>query len=65
MRQSRAREHRVVPSAPRYLLVAFPAFLLVGRWTERHPRLGLLLAMAGFIIQFTLAGLFLMNVWVD
>jgi hypothetical protein len=49
----------IVPALARYTLVAFPFFLLLGRWGDRHPRLWLALIVAGVAVQVVLATLFL------
>jgi Gpi18-like mannosyltransferase len=55
----------VVPSTTRYLLAAFPFFLILGRWYVRHPRLGLLVVVASFAAQMLLAQLYLKGMWAE
>jgi hypothetical protein len=50
-------------SAPRYLLVAFPAFLLLGKWMMRHQWLNIAVTSGGFMLQGIFAGFFLMGGW--
>lgn len=50
-------------SAGRFLVVAAPMFVLLGRWTEHRPWLDLLLVSGGFLVQAVLAGFFLANGW--
>ena len=50
-----------VQSAGRYLLAAFPAFWIVGRWVADRPWLEYLMVAAGFPLQATLAVLFLLG----
>ncbi|HYP21831.1 MAG TPA: hypothetical protein VEY08_17305 [Chloroflexia bacterium] len=50
-------------SVPRYLLVAFPAFLLVGQWMMRHQWLNIAVTSGGFMLQAIFAGFFLMGGW--
>lgn len=49
-------QHDLIPSAGRYLAMAIPAFLTLGRWVEGRPALDLLLTGGGFLLQ---AGLLL------
>lgn len=51
-------------SASRYLLAAFPAFILLGRWTRQHTWLHMLIMSGGFMLQGVLAGFFLMGGWI-
>jgi hypothetical protein len=51
-------------SVPRYLLVAFPAFLLVGQWLMRHQWLNIAVTSGGFMLQAIFAGFFLMGGWI-
>lgn len=53
-----------VASVPRYLIAAFPAFLLIGRWTERYTWLHMLTMSGGFMLQGLLTGFFLMGGWI-
>jgi hypothetical protein len=50
-------------SVGRYLLVAFPAFLLLARWTKRYTWLHVLVIGGGFMLQALLAAFFLMGGW--
>jgi hypothetical protein len=50
-------------SAGRFLLVAAPAFLLLGRWSARRPWLDLLLVSGGFLLQAVLLTFFLSGGW--
>jgi len=50
-------------SAGRYLCVAIPAFLLLGRWAERRPWLDMLLVSGGFLLQAVFAAFFLAGGW--
>jgi hypothetical protein len=50
-------------SAGRYLCAALPIFFWLGRWSETRPWLYLLLTSAGFLLQATLASVFLMGGW--
>lgn len=53
----------LVVSAGRFLLAAFPIFLLLGRWTSRRPWLDLLLVSCGFLLQAVFAIYFLTGNW--
>lgn len=48
-------------SVGRYLVVAAPIYLLLGRWSARRPWLEMLLTSGGFLIQAILALVFLRN----
>jgi hypothetical protein len=50
-------------SAGRYLCAALPIFFWLGRWSETRPWLYLLLTSAGFLLQATLATVFLTGGW--
>jgi hypothetical protein len=50
-------------SAGRYLCAALPIFFWLGRWSETRPWLYLLLTSAGFLLQATLASVFLSGGW--
>ncbi|MBF6590525.1 MAG: hypothetical protein IVW57_08325 [Ktedonobacterales bacterium] len=50
-------------SAGRFLVVAAPIFVLLGRWTERRPWLDLLLVSGGFLVQAILAAFFFAYGW--
>ncbi len=50
-------------SAGRYLLVAVPVFLLLGRWMARWPALDLLVMVSGCMVQALLAAFFLRGGW--
>jgi hypothetical protein len=59
------RPHRLgyFVSAGRYLCAALPIFFWLGRWSETRPWLYLLLTSAGFLLQATLATMFLTGGW--
>ncbi|HEY7022276.1 MAG TPA: mannosyltransferase family protein [Ktedonobacterales bacterium] len=50
-------------AAGRYLCAALPIFFWLGRWSETRPWLYLLLTSAGFLLQATLATVFLAGGW--
>jgi hypothetical protein len=50
-------------SAGRYLCAALPIFFWLGRWSETRPWLFMLLTSAGFLLQATLASVFLSGGW--
>jgi hypothetical protein len=50
-------------SAGRYLCAALPIFLWLGRWSETRPWLFMLFTSAGFLLQATLASVFLSGGW--
>jgi hypothetical protein len=50
-------------SAGRYLCAALPIFFWLGRWSETRPWLFMLLTSAGFLLQATLATVFLSGGW--
>jgi hypothetical protein len=50
-------------SAGRYLCAALPVFFWLGRWSETRPWLFMLLTSAGFLLQATLASVFLSGGW--
>lgn len=50
-------------SAGRYLCAALPVFFWLGRWSETRPWLLLLLTSAGFLLQASLATVFLTGGW--
>jgi hypothetical protein len=50
-------------SAGRYLCAALPIFFWLGHWSETRPWLYLLLTSAGFMLQATLATVFLTGGW--
>jgi hypothetical protein len=50
-------------AAGRFLCAALPIFLWLGRWSETRPWLYLLLTSAGFLLQATLATVFLTGGW--
>jgi Mannosyltransferase (PIG-V) len=50
-------------AAGRYLCAALPIFFWLGRWSETRPWLYLLLTSAGFLLQATLATVFLTGGW--
>jgi hypothetical protein len=55
----------VVPSLGRYLLLAFPIFLLAARWAQSRPWLGWALIGAGFTLQTFFVLLFLNGAWIE
>jgi hypothetical protein len=50
-------------AAGRYLCAALPIFFWLGRWSETRPWLFLLLTSVGFLLQATLATVFLTGGW--
>ena len=50
-------------SVGRYLLAAFPAFILLGDWSSRYPWVNALVLGAGFMLQALFLGFFLMGGW--
>jgi hypothetical protein len=50
-------------AAGRYLCAALPIFFWLGRWSETRPWLFMLLTSAGFLLQATLATVFLTGGW--
>jgi hypothetical protein len=50
-------------SAGRYLTAAIPIFMLIGRWTERHAWLDMLVVSGGFLLQAACALFFLSGGW--
>jgi hypothetical protein len=48
-----------ITSTGRYMLIAFPSFWLLGRWTALRPRLEQVLVASGFMLQAALAIAFL------
>ena len=50
-------------SVGRYLIAAFPAFLLLGKWAEHYPWLNALLLSGGWMFQAVFATFFLMGGW--
>ncbi len=50
-------------AAGRYLCAALPIFFWLGRWSETRPWLFMLLTSAGFLLQATLATVFLSGGW--
>jgi hypothetical protein len=50
-------------SVSRYLLAAFPVFLLVGRWMARYPWANIAVMSGGFMLQAIFAGFYLMEGW--
>ena len=51
-------------SMPRFLLADFPAFILLGIWGAKRPRLGMILASVSFILMLALATRFILGEWV-
>jgi hypothetical protein len=49
----------IFSSAGRYLIPSAPIFLLLSRWTARHPTLESFLVDGGFLMQAALATLWL------
>jgi hypothetical protein len=49
----------VFVSAGRYMMMALPSFLIIGRWFARSPKLGLLCCWASFLVQIVFAVYFL------
>jgi hypothetical protein len=50
-------------SLGRYMLAAFPAFILLGDWASTRPWLNTLIVSTGFMLQSIFAGFFLMGGW--
>jgi hypothetical protein len=50
-------------AAGRYLCAALPIFFWLGHWSETRPWLLMLLTSAGFLLQATLASVFLSGGW--
>ena len=50
-------------SVGRYLLAAFPAFILLGEWSSRRPWVNALVLGGGFMLQALFLGFFLMGGW--
>jgi hypothetical protein len=50
-------------SAGRYLIAAFPAFLLLGKWAAHYPWLNALILSGGWMLQAVFATFFLMGGW--
>lgn len=50
-------------SAGRYLLAAFPVFMLLGKWAEEKPWLNALILSGGWMLQAVFAMFFLMGGW--
>ena len=55
----------VMPSAARYMLEAFPIFFVLGRWGERHRRVGFAVMAAAFVVQAAFVAIFLSGKWVE
>jgi len=51
-------------SAGRYLMAAFPAFILLGDWSSRYPWVNALVVGGGFMLQSLFLGFFLMGGWI-
>lgn len=51
-------------SVGRYLLAAFPAFVLLGDWSSRYPWVQALVVGGGFMLQAIFLGFFLMGGWI-
>lgn len=60
-----ANRPEVFVSAGRYLVVAFPLFLVIARWGEAHPRILATSVCAGLLLQVAFAYLFVRGVWVE
>ncbi len=54
----------VLMSTGRFLVVAIPIFLLLGRWIERHQWLDMLLVSGGFMLQAIFTAIYLQGGWV-
>jgi Gpi18-like mannosyltransferase len=54
----------VLPSAGRYMLMAFPVFIILGRWAASRSWLENLLVGGGFLLQGVLVAFFLSGGWV-
>jgi hypothetical protein len=50
-------------SVGRYLMAAFPAFILLGDWSSRRPWVHALVVGGGFMLQALFLGFFLMGGW--
>jgi hypothetical protein len=50
-------------SIGRYLLAAFPAFILLGDWSSRYPWVNALVLGGGFMLQALFVGFYLMGGW--
>lgn len=55
----------LIEAAGRFLLVSFPIFMIVGRYTEKHPWLETLIMSGGFLLQAIFAVLFLSHILVE
>jgi hypothetical protein len=55
----------IVPAFARYAIVAFPLFLLLGRWGERYPRYWMLLVVGCFMVQLVLSTYFLQGIDIE
>ena len=55
----------IIASAARYLLVAFPVVLILGRWTTRRPWLLILILCVGFVLQAIFARMFFSGAWIE
>jgi hypothetical protein len=55
----------VYASAARYLIVGIPVFLVIGRYTARHPALDFFVVGAGFLLQGLFALHFISGLWVS
>jgi hypothetical protein len=51
-------------SVGRYLMAAFPAFILLGDWSSRYPWVNALVLGGGFMLQALFLGFFLMGGWI-
>jgi hypothetical protein len=51
-------------SVPRYLLAAFPVFLLLGQWMMSRPWANIAFVSGGFMLQAIFAGFYLMDGWI-
>jgi hypothetical protein len=54
----------LVPGSGRYLLSAFPVYLLLGRWMARSHQADLAIVLLGALTQAALLGAYLNGVWI-
>jgi hypothetical protein len=54
----------LVPGSGRYLLSAFPVYLLLGRWMARSHTADLAIVLVGALTQAALLGAYLNGVWI-
>lgn len=55
----------IVPALARYAIVAFPLFLLLGRWGEQHPRAWMAVVYGSFALQLVLGSFFLRGIDIE